>query len=404
MAKLGGNTASKRLAWGAGMIICALIALQACEAPVTQGPIIEPIAIAEERAKQKEIVEQKITPEARTYSADLATLQRVGFQIATSNAEICSADAGPIHGFTAWNKYQYRNAKRQQVTNTPYQMGEGMRVVDVVAGGPAAAAGLQPGDLIDRVDGQRPQPGVNAADALLRLLWSKPGDVTLTVNRDGAQQQVTVTPVRGCQYGIFMPIAEEKNAFANGRNIMITTGMMEFIETEQELALVVAHELAHNAMSHVSKTRKNATVGQVAGIFLDVLVLATTGVDTGGAFQNIGGNTAILQYSADFEREADYVGMYMLARAGFETEGVAAIWRRMATLDPKAINISTTHPTTPERFVTIEETAKEIAGKRSGGLALMPTLSPKSGGASSGAPIGTGAPSTQDAFTSPGRQ
>ena len=63
-------------------------------------------------------------------------------------------------------------------------------------------------------------------------------------------------------------------------------------------------------------------IGAVGGLILDILLIATLGVDTGGAFSNIGGSLGVLQFSAGFEKEADYIGMYMTTRAGYDvTDG-----------------------------------------------------------------------------------
>jgi predicted Zn-dependent protease len=40
------------------------------------------------------------------------------------------------------------------------------------------------------------------------------------------------------------------NAFADGEKVVITKGMMRFVENDRELSLVIAHEMAHNAMGH----------------------------------------------------------------------------------------------------------------------------------------------------------
>ena len=48
------------------------------------------------------------------------------------------------------------------------------------------------------------------------------------------------------------------NAFANGSQIGITTGMIRFAQKDEEMGLVIAHELGHNIMDHVSKLRSNS--------------------------------------------------------------------------------------------------------------------------------------------------
>ncbi len=83
-------------------------------------------------------------------------------------------------------------------------------------------------------------------------------------------------------------------------------------------------------------------------------------------------------YSQDFEAEADYVGLYYLARAGFPTEGAADFWRRMAVEYPASIKSShsASHPATAERFLALEQVSREIERKEATGVALTPERKP----------------------------
>ena len=79
-------------------------------------------------------------------------------------------------------------------------------------------------------------------------------------------------------------------------------------------------------------------------------------------------------FSQDFEKEADYMGVYLAVRAGYDVSNAADFWRRMAIEHPGSVkqNYLSTHPSTPERSVGIERTVREIERKRSRGLALVP--------------------------------
>lgn len=169
---------------------------------------------------------------------------------------------------------------------------------------------------------------------------------------------------------------KEVNAFTDGKKIVISRAMLNFINNDNELALVIGHELAHAALNHVGKTTQNAAIGQIGGFAIDQL-LASQGISTGGQFSSLGGGMAQMKYSVAFEQEADYVGIYFMERAGFNTQGVASFWRRMAANDSRTISRRTTHPTSPERFVAIERAQKEVAAKKAAGQPLVPNLRPK---------------------------
>ena len=110
------------------------------------------------------------------------------------------------------------------------------------------------------------------------------------------------------------------------------------------------------------------------GLAADVLIATTTGVDTGGAATAAGVTLGVRAYSQDFEREADYVAMYLLARAELDTSRAAMFWRRMAVEHTGSIENDhrSTHPSTPERFVRLDSAHDEIEAKRAAGLPLIP--------------------------------
>ena len=67
------------------------------------------------------------------------------------------------------------------------------------------------------------------------------------------------------------------------KRIIITKGMMRFAQQDQELALVVAHELGHNLMGHLDKKKTNHMLGTIID-----LAAAANGVSTRGTFANMG--------------------------------------------------------------------------------------------------------------------
>lgn len=163
------------------------------------------------------------------------------------------------------------------------------------------------------------------------------------------------------------------NAFADGEKIVVNPAMMRFARDDNELAFVLAHELAHNILRHPQSTQTNAMAGGIVGLLVDSLA-ASQGVNTQGAFSNIGMNTAVLRYSSAFEAEADYVGLYIMANAGLDYANAANFWRRMSVRDTDAIYTSTTHPSNPERFVAMQKTTNEINDKKARRLPLLPEI------------------------------
>ena len=84
--------------------------------------------------------------------------------------------------------------------------------------------------------------------------------------------------------------------------------------------------MAHANLGHAQKRELNAFVGQMGGALVDGGFLLG-GIYTRGTFTRHFGRAGALAYSVEFEREADYVGAYYAARAGYDLNGAAEIWR-----------------------------------------------------------------------------
>jgi predicted Zn-dependent protease len=175
-----------------------------------------------------------------------------------------------------------------------------------------------------------------------------------------------------CDYEAALNRDAAINAYADGERILVNTGMMNFVRSEKELALVLAHELSHNFLGHVDTQRQRTIVGGGLGLVLDVLIGATTGITPG--LSRAGASLAQRVHSVQFEQEADYAGLYLMRRAGYDLTGVAEFWRRIATQDMRQISLRSTHPTSAERFVALETAIREIEAKERAGQPLVPNF------------------------------
>lgn len=166
------------------------------------------------------------------------------------------------------------------------------------------------------------------------------------------------------------------NAHADGKNVVINPGMVDFATNDTHLAFVIAHEFAHNIMGHIDAQQKNVAIGGILGTLGDALA-QSQGINTQGTFGKIGANQAILRYSPSFETEADYVGLYILARAGYPIEQAPDFWRIMSMTTPDAIYVTSTHPNNPSRTIAMEKTIAEIRAKQQANQPLLPNIRPK---------------------------
>ena len=178
-----------------------------------------------------------------------------------------------------------------------------------------------------------------------------------------------------CATQVFPVEDAQANAYTDGETIAITTGMVRFA-SDEELALVIAHELAHCTEKHISKKTTNSLLGAFAGGLVDELLRQGLGIYTYGRYGNRGAQIGATAFSQAFELEADYVALYILARAGYSTENAADFWRKMAERSPLDSNSLTgTHPPTAQRYLLLSKTHAEIEKKKAEGLPLLPNRS-----------------------------
>ena len=153
------------------------------------------------------------------------------------------------------------------------------------------------------------------------------------------------------------------NAFAvPGGHITFHTGIILNAEDESELASVMAHEIAHFAQRHLPRMLAKAeasTLPVAAAILASVLVGGQVGV-AGFTVANAALLSNQLAYTRDFEREADAIGIKLLAEAGFNPEAMARFFGkidRQGGLGDEAPEFLRTHPLSYTRIAEAENRA-----------------------------------------------
>jgi predicted Zn-dependent protease len=181
-----------------------------------------------------------------------------------------------------------------------------------------------------------------------------------------------------CTYSTSLTVEDEKNlnAYADGEAIFITPMMMRFAKDNDHLGVILSHEYAHNIMGHVTAKKRNAMAGFALGALVDI-VAGTQGISTQGMGSQLGMGAGIRAFSPEFEREADYVGLYVAALAGYDIAKAPELWRAMTSIDPKGAFLTGSHPSNPERYVLLEQTKQEIVNKVRSGKPLVPNIRPE---------------------------
>lgn len=327
--------------------------LTACAGPSTQPPGISAEEHAAEQARQQYF-------QIQNFNARDARLQNVAFRILTANAGDCGGNVIPSLGFRALAQGDTSETTRAAKTAALQLDAERPTVISVAEGGPAAKAGLLPGDVVIRVDGRMAPKKAWPSWLRHRLeAADKARPVPIEVRRQGQTKMLAATPLLACNIPVELARDNDTNAYTDYKKIVLNTGVLRIAQNDAELAVIVAHELGHVTMGHRKKKEQNMMVGMAVGLMAD-LAAATAGVDTRGAGMNDGAALGLLAYSQQFELEADYVGSYYVVRAGYELAG-ESLWRAMAQENPQNIFFADTHPTSPERIVQMRKTYAEIA-------------------------------------------
>jgi predicted Zn-dependent protease len=162
----------------------------------------------------------------------------------------------------------------------------------------------------------------------------------------------------------FYVIKEEVyNAFAGpGGYIFINSGLLAAMESEEELAGIIAHEVSHVLCHHISKQMQKAKkiniatmAGVLAAIFLGGGAETTTAMATGSV---AAGQSLALKYSREHEVEADQVGMKYLVKAGYGGEGLLRVLgeiRSTRWFGPEDVpTYLTTHPAVEARMAYLD--------------------------------------------------
>lgn len=173
----------------------------------------------------------------------------------------------------------------------------------------------------------------------------------------------STSAVQGQNYQFFVLRDATINAFAMpGGVIGLHTGLIVTAESESELASVMAHEIGHVEQHHIARMlsrQGNSTALLLASMLVAVLAGRSSGHAAGAVLAS--GQAAAIQsqlaYSRDYEREADRVGLQILAAAGFDPKGMPDFFERMYRqtrgMDNNAPAYLRTHPLTQDRISDI---------------------------------------------------
>lgn len=290
-------------------------------------------------------------------------LYRVAGPLLIKNADLCNRHARNLLGLTAKTKYSYSNDFADSA-HAALGLGDRLRIMNVLPGSGAAQAGIRKGDVLLAIEADRIPAGPNAereGARIANLAMRGRSSVNLTVLRDGKRSTANMSLTRACAFGIELGNADYVNSYADGHRVLITRGMLDFTASDEELAYVLAKEIAHNVLTQAPRPDMGAVIDRLS------ILKPGTSVPSGRAFE-------IKPYSPVLDATADKLSLYLLARAGYSIDNAVGFWKRLAARYPADVRYSHTalHPSTAYRFSVMTEITKAIKTKQDRKLPLVP--------------------------------
>jgi hypothetical protein len=285
--------------------------------------------------------------ESTIRQADLR-VGRVAYRLALAGRPLCP-DAYPLTGLLFHHLAEYE-AKDRPLMVSRYGLDRGPGVLSVIGGSPAARAGLVAGDVLLAVNGASFPSAAEIAALGERKLWRprleaterqledalRAGAADLLVLRQGRELRIRLDSLPACLGRVRLARSTQTNAFATGRYVVMTTSMLDFLRSEDELAVVLGHEMAHDILGHPATRSEEG-------------ILAGLGIHPNNIWRR--------------EEAADRFGLRLMAAAGYNLDAAIPFWRRYLGKYDWFPQIFRSHPSLGARE---KIAADEIAAIRAG--------------------------------------
>lgn len=223
-------------------------------------------------------------------------------------------DRQPLTGMLLHHLPEYLPADRRLMIGL-YGLDRGPGILLVLPDSPAAQAGLAAGDVLLAINGKSfPSPAAMAAEPN-RKAWRRSVEATeglietelrsgparLQVLRQGQELELSLASLPACPIRVRLARSSQVNAFADRFNVIVTTGLLDFLKSDDELALIIGHELSHFILKHPPMHTSDK-------------LLASIGIRS--------------QTFWNREAAADRLAIRLMAAGGFDLEAIIPFWRR----------------------------------------------------------------------------
>lgn len=284
-------------------------------------------------------------------------LTSIGYRLAVSAGELCKKQA-PLTGLAFHDISQY-SLTQQPYARSTFGFDGHILVLAVAPDSPAAQAGIQVDDAVLLINGKTIPPGVTGGNASfartaafldqLEADLAAADQVSLTIGRAGNRREIIVKGQRGCPTRYQTRASATIFSQADGTNVEVSSGLMDFTQSDDELAGAIAHELSHNILGHRTSLERQRIRRGILGQF---------------------GRSARLV--RDTEQEADRLSVYLLERAGYSPRGSLLFFKHYQETHPLNFLGAPTHPGFKSRIAILQEEIARLNTMTTQGLTPYP--------------------------------
>ena len=300
-----------------------LVGLLGCTEPVTSEAQIT------SEVSQNEAEDISFDIVLAQHQALNARLDAVTYKLRRENAGLCPQTTRSL-GFTVHTVADYP-ANIRPLARSTLSVSEDVSIRTVWAGSPAHESGLRPGDKITRLGGYDLPTGATAKKLFEAI--SAQGlnavNIDISILREGQALDYQLRPETLCGYEARILWVEQVNAFTNGETLLITSELLRQTPSDNDLAMFVAHEMAHAIAGHVDEAPSHA-----------------------------------------LEIEADRMGLILMSRAGFDVGAAIENWANTVHPHFRQQDGTSSHPSVDQRLDNLRAVEKTIQDLEASGLPL----------------------------------